>query len=1081
MLHPLFKHLSLCAALSLSLSAAGCSDNNTSNNDPKCGQGQARCLPDMSSKDMPADLGKQDMPTDMPPQDMDQWTDEQRQILGVQESARQELEGLDGPVHVVYTEGNVPHVYATTRHDMGYVLGYIVARDRYFVMDLQRRLAQGRIAEILGQDGLQNDLESRQMGMAYVTQKILDGLTPEDAAYLDAYAKGINVYIDQVAQKTAKAPSELRIIAPVIGVRDPAQVMQPFERRDIAGMIAVIMYETNFETGDVGRAAKAKQLATLFEGAPEQELRRQGAQKDLWERLQTIYEDASTQGWGIERGDLNRAMSAPLPSSNKPAKSSKKRALPQANTAMLDRAHERLERMKGVLGRKDTEIFGSNTWAVAGAHTRDGAAVVAGDGHLPLSVPSLMYQVGLNTKLFGDGDIHQSGLLITSLPMLAVGTNGKVAWSQVNPVSDITDWYREELTLDAQGAPASTLFRGEQKQLQVVQEKYTVADIPALDSVGREETWARYVTFDGRFIYDVEGQEVAADYTPAAGETVVNVGGKLIVPKDMDNDGKITAISFDYTAFDTTGYVRTLERFGHAQDVFEFQEHTKGLIGNMLYSAVVDDQGNALFSAYQAVPCRTYLTRDAQGKWQPDADPTMLIDGTTYGGFTIPSDAQGRVDEAPGQTDPYKCVVPFDQTPQAINPASGYVFNANNQPAPITVDGSLENDPWYIGGPWSSFRAHTIATKLQEAVANKTADVAKMAEIQANSESRLGEIFSPYLLQAIAKARSLSETDGPITPEQQRFVATYIVNKDAFDEVEQRLKAWGEQGYLTPSGVETFYHTPAAEDGPRAVATMIFNAWLPRFVQEVFNDEPMDAAYRYSGIRMQLRALNRFLKGRDAQNSEQLASYNPVTQESIFFDKLQTPEIELSDELMLVALSDALHFLRSPQESAGVGGFGTEDMDQWIWGLRHQVRFESLLSEFLGGTDFQSLINRFSITTGVLPLADTLPDTDPRKGIRWFPRPGDNYGVDAANPGFSGTNFTHGSGPVMRMVIALKDGKVWGQNIVPGGQSGLNDSPYFADQAKLWLGNKTLPLRFHPTDVAQGATGREVFAPKAQP
>jgi len=85
--------------------------------------------------------------------------------------------------------------------------------------------------------------------------------------------------------------------------------------------------------------------------------------------------------------------------------------------------------------------------------------------------------------------------------------------------------------------------------------------------------------------------------------------------------------------------------------------------------------------------------------------------------------------------------------------------------------------------------------------------------------------------------------------------------------------------------------------------------------------------------------------------------------------------------------------------------------------------------------------------------------------------------VDAANPGLSGTHFTHANGPVMRMVIALKDGAVEGQNIVPGGQSGVKESPYFSDQLEHWLANTTIPLRFHPSDVVAGATGRERYSP----
>ena len=181
-------------------------------------------------------------------------------------------------------------------------------------------------------------------------------------------------------------------------------------------------------------------------------------------------------------------------------------------------------------------------------------------------------------------------------------------------------------------------------------------------------------------------------------------------------------------------------------------------------------------------------------------------------------------------------------------------------------------------------------------------------------------------------------------------------------------------------------------------------------------------------------------------------------------------------ELMLIALEQSLDFLQGEGSGPGQGGFESTDMSQWLWGMRHQVRFESLLGEFLDqGSPLALLVDLFSITTEQLPLASDMAADDPRRSLKWFPRGGDNYAVDAANPGFSGTSFSYGSGPVMRMAFSLEGGKVEGVNIIPGGQSGLNDSDYYADQAALWLGNETLPMRFHVSDVVAGATGRELY------
>ena len=179
------------------------------------------------------------------------------------------------------------------------------------------------------------------------------------------------------------------------------------------------------------------------------------------------------------------------------------------------------------------------------------------------------------------------------------------------------------------------------------------------------------------------------------------------------------------------------------------------------------------------------------------------------------------------------------------------------------------------------------------------------------------------------------------------------------------------------------------------------------------------------------------------------------------------------------ALADALHQLASMPTTDGSGGFGTTDMTQWIYGLRHQVRFESILTIFAGtvsGVDL--LAGAFSIDTRRLPLAPMLPMSDPRAGLKWFPRPGDFDNVDAANPSFSvGTNYTYGYGPNMRMVVRLHDGVVEGQNILPGGQSARTASPHFDDQAEYWLGNRAIPLRYTVEEVVTGAEGRESFHP----
>ncbi len=988
-----------------------------------------------------------------------------------------ELEGLESEVHVVRTASNVPHLFAENRRDLAFAQGFVIARDRYFMMDLTRRLGLGKTSELIGDGGLDVDLESRLTGLTYIADRIANGFSEEQAAMADAFAAGVNNYIRLAGQRRLPLPSELRLASALLGASNPAQLMVPFTRRDIAAILAVIMYQSSYETGDVGRDRTFANVGNPFAGAPLEAERLAGLQRDVLPSIAPVHPIVSAAGLGLEVGD--ELILGPTPAEVPGAQWSVVGEAgggsggPSVATADLV---ARLDAFERRLGRVDG--FGSNSWALSGTKTASGATLVAGDGHLSLDVPPIFYQIGLDTSLFGGGDIHQVGLVIPGFFVMPVGSNGDVAWCQTQLSADITDWYRERIQLDAAGLPVASYFRGEWKPLDRVDESVVIANVPALDSVGRTETWPRFVLFDGRFLTDVEGRRANVGDALAPGESLVQTLRGLVVPADVDGDGVVSGVSFDYSGLDTVRLLDGADGFGRASNMEEFRAASRNLIAYSQNVAAGDKDGNIFYTSYHAVPCRGYLPRRADGSFVPGADPRRLIDGTQYGGFEIPM-TDGRVDETASGGDPARCLVPFDSTPQALNPDRGYVLTANNDPGNLSLDDSLENDDWYIGGSWESgFRADTIDRTLAALVEAGDADLQDMADLQGNHQSRTGELLVPYLLEAIEHARHLTMIDRMLTPDEDRLVALYAGLGESLAEVESRLRAWGEGGYHALSGVETFYHTPAPGEAEDAVATMIYNAWFGRFIRGVWADENFDGGFFADGDHTRIKLIRDFLEARDGER-DRPASHVEATGESAFFDDRSTPDVvERSREIMLKALTDGLAFLRGAPSEPGRGGFGTDDMSQWLWGLRHQARFESLLAPFLGNDpSFEVFTRPFNIDTTKLPLAPSLPANDPRAVLRWFPRPGDQWGVDAANPGLSATDFTHGSGPVMRMVFSLKEGEFAGMNVIPGGQSGLTDSAFFADQARLWLANEALPVYLDSDDVAEHSTGHEVLRP----
>ena len=982
------------------------------------------------------------------------------------------LPALQHEAHVVFTEAGVPHVYAADRRDLAVVWGFQAARDRYFMMDLSRRLALGELSALLGDAALSADMESRAEGNRHIAGQML-ALTedhhPELVPLLDAYAEGINAWIDAVGRGEALPPSELTLAAGLLGAEDPTELLEPWDRLDVVACGATVLAQSGFSGGDVGRGLGAATLETWATGKDHAERRREGFAGDVWGRVEPVFYRASAPDW--DPAGTGPQASPPPEASDLP--------VPSEAVRRILRRRDRWDRLRG----HDWEHgFGSNAWAVGGGHTADGRALLAGDGHLALTIPPLFWQVGLDTALLGDPEdaLIFSGMAVPGLPVPGPGTNGHVAWSQIAVYGDVIDWYLEEIRLDAAGRPVESRFQGAWEPLAAFEETAAVADVPALDSVGRTETWSRWTTFDGRWIVDVEGQLLAEGEPAPDDAAVVRMGGDRVIPGDTDGDGRITAISFDYAPLDGSGALVGLWGFADARDVDDFHQATRDLVGNAAGLVVADRHGSILYTGHQAVPCRSYLDRTADGAWAPGADPFALIDGTRYGGFTIPF-TDGHVDH--GFTDdPARCLVPFLETPWSRDPTQGYLVAANNDPGGQSFDGDLTNDGWYVGGPWlEGYRADTISRELEAHIADGEADLEAMQQVQANHDSRLGEQFVPQLLDALDRAEGLATRDDR-EPDEARLAALWADDADRFSEVRQRLQDWADGGYQARSGVDTFYDPLLPGDEADSVATMIFNAWYGRFLQQILADEGFPrGAFAPTGDSGRQRLMKRiFLEVREGRRDpETLASYSPETGESVFFDVDGTPEHETADELQLRALTEALDFLAGRPDGDGRGGFGTDDMDAWRWGLRHWVRFESVLAEFLGDDPtFAGLTAPFAISPQRIPVADGLRPGDPRGDLPGFPRHGDQLNVDAANPGTSGTRFHYGSGPVFRLAVALGPDGPEGVNVLPGGQSALVDSPHFDDQARLWLGNDTLPLRWGVDQVVEGATGRDVFRPE---
>jgi penicillin amidase len=104
---------------------------------------------------------------------------------------------LENPVKIYHDEMGIPHIYASSEHDLYLATGYVMAQERLWQMDLLRRVTLGRLSEIFGDDFIKTDLLLRSLRYSEKSIKILDQSSPELINILQAFSDGVNTYIDK--------------------------------------------------------------------------------------------------------------------------------------------------------------------------------------------------------------------------------------------------------------------------------------------------------------------------------------------------------------------------------------------------------------------------------------------------------------------------------------------------------------------------------------------------------------------------------------------------------------------------------------------------------------------------------------------------------------------------------------------------------------------------------------------------------------------------------------------------------------------------------------------------------------------
>lgn len=324
-------------------------------------------------------------------------------------AAKRALPQLDGTIHVtglharvavVRDAHGVPHISAGNLEDLIFAQGYVTAQDRLWEMDMTRRYGAGELSEILGPSYLSVDRRQRILSLRQTAESASAALSAEMRRLGDAYARGVNTYIDSHA---STLPLEFR----VLGYRPRRWTI---EDSLIAGATFSEMLNLGYAYSLVSRERVLARVppdlgADLFPTTS-------------WRDHPPMQEEPPFEPEPEDQGNPRRL---------------------RGRAHRISAADPNLTDILAMAGlENDRFLPGSNNWVISGAHTASGKPLLSNDMHLEHHVPNIWYEVHLTS-----GDFDVAGVSAPGIPFVIVGHNPHIAWGFTNLNPAATDLYVE--------------------------------------------------------------------------------------------------------------------------------------------------------------------------------------------------------------------------------------------------------------------------------------------------------------------------------------------------------------------------------------------------------------------------------------------------------------------------------------------------------------------------------------------------------------------------------------------------------------------------------------------------------------
>lgn len=390
------------------------------------------------------------------------------------------LAGLREQVTVRRDERGIPYIEAANEADLYFAQGYVTANDRLWQMELLRRNARGELSEIFGARSLEDDKRRRAYGFASIAEGLVAQAAPPVRASLEAYARGVNAYIESLDAKSL--PPEFQIL------QFRPRAWTPADSIVLGKNFAEALSTTWF--ADISRAA--------FADLP----------PEKFERLFPVTSEIDVILVGTDKVEKKAPSKASRIPSPRAAQVSSGTLADSEFTSETLRALAEVEELTklslATVGLDADSRAASNNWVVSGKHTATGKPLLANDPHLSPSAPSIWYMTHLSAP-----GLRVAGVTSPGAPGVIIGHNERIAWGVTNLGPDVQDVYVENF--DAEN-PRRYMTPAGWREAEVRREEIKVRKSltgTATDVVPFDVT----VTRHGPIVFEKDGKRYALRWT----------------------------------------------------------------------------------------------------------------------------------------------------------------------------------------------------------------------------------------------------------------------------------------------------------------------------------------------------------------------------------------------------------------------------------------------------------------------------------------------------------------------------------------------------------------------------------------